>query len=135
VRANTSVWPQLPECKRCTSSALVVLVRVMDVVLDPFCRGVARRHVDHLRIAHERRGQPAHLGTEGRGKQQVLSFGRQQIDNAAYRGQEAHVEHAVPLIEDQDLDTRKSYRAPLDVIDQPSGGGDEDVDAAAKGLI
>lgn len=53
--------------------------------------------------------------------------------DAAYRGQEAHVEHTVRLIEDQDLDTRKSDRAPLHVIEQPSGGGDEDVDTAAQG--
>ncbi len=45
---------------------------------------------------------------------------------------EAHVEHAVGLVEDEDLDVREVERALAVVVEQAPGRGDEDVDAAAQ---
>jgi hypothetical protein len=45
---------------------------------------------------------------------------------------EAHVEHPVGLVEDEDLDVREVERALAVVVEQPPGRGDEDVDAARE---
>ncbi len=45
---------------------------------------------------------------------------------------EAHVEHPVGLVEDEDLDVREVERALAVVVEQAPGGGHEDVDAAAQ---
>jgi hypothetical protein len=45
---------------------------------------------------------------------------------------EAHVEHAVGLVEDEDLNVREVKRALAVVVEQPPWRGHEDVDAAAQ---
>ena len=45
---------------------------------------------------------------------------------------EAHVEHAVGLVEDEDLDLVEANGAVLDEVEQPAGRGDEDVDAVGE---
>ena len=47
---------------------------------------------------------------------------------------EAHVEHAVGLVEDEDVDLAERDDAAGDQVLEPAGGGDEDV-GAAGGLI
>ena len=46
---------------------------------------------------------------------------------------EAHVEHAVSFVEHQHFDGRQIDVALLRVVEQPSGGGDQNVDAAFQG--
>ena len=64
-----------------------------------------------------------------RREQQRLAIARQHLQDAAQRRQEAHVEHAIGLVEAQDLDARQVDGALLHVIEQASGGGDNDVGA------
>ena len=45
---------------------------------------------------------------------------------------EAHVEHAVGLVEDEDLDRREVDGALAEVVEQAAGRGDDDVDAATQ---
>ncbi len=45
---------------------------------------------------------------------------------------EAHVEHAVGLVDDEDLDAHQHDAAALEVVEQAAGGGDEDIDAAVE---
>jgi hypothetical protein len=45
---------------------------------------------------------------------------------------EAHVEHAIGLVEDEDLDVREVERALAVVVEEAPRRGDEDVDAAAQ---
>ena len=45
---------------------------------------------------------------------------------------EAHVEHLVGLVEDDDLDVVERERAAADVIDARPGRGDDDVHAAVE---
>ena len=47
-------------------------------------------------------------------------------------GQESHVEHPVGLVEDQHLEAAEPRVRMLEVIQQPAGRGDEDVDAAPE---
>ena len=57
---------------------------------------------------------------------------RQQRDDAANVGQEAHVEHAVGFVEHEDLDVPEIDGALLRMIEQPARCGDENIDAASK---
>jgi len=47
-------------------------------------------------------------------------------------GREAHVEHAVGLVEDEHLDAVEARRSGAEVVEQASGRGDDDVDAGAQ---
>ena len=49
-------------------------------------------------------------------------------------GQEAHVEHPVRLVEDEDFQVRKVDRSLVDMVEQPAGAGDDDLDAGAQFL-
>jgi hypothetical protein len=62
----------------------------------------------------------------------VLPLRGKQRQDPADVVDEAHVEHAVGLVQDQDLDLAQVHGLLLDVVEQAPGGGDEDVDAAAQ---
>ena len=62
---------------------------------------------------------------ERRREQQVLPALRQQRDDAADVGQEAHVEHAIGFVEHEDLDVPQIDSALLRVIEQAAGRCDE----------
>ena len=72
-------------------------------------------------------------GTVERGREQHgLTLGRGQVEQALDRGQEAHVGHAVGLVEDDDVD-RGEVDHPLgDEVLEAARAGDEDVDAAVE---
>jgi hypothetical protein len=48
---------------------------------------------------------------------------------AAKRRQEAHVEHPIGCVQHEDLNRRQIDRATLQVIDEPSRRGDDDIRA------
>ncbi|MFO0637363.1 MAG: hypothetical protein U0168_31445 [Nannocystaceae bacterium] len=80
----------------------------------------------------QRVGQGADLRRHGRGEQQVLALGRQRGDDPLHVGHEALVEHAVGLVEHEDLDAAQIDLAATVQIEQPSRRGDEDVDALGQ---
>src|SRR5713226_966517 len=95
-------------------------------------RGIAPRDLDRRRIAHERaRELPDFIGKRRR-EEQVLALRRQQRENAAHVGQEAHGERAVGLVEDEDLDAPEIDRLLMHVIEQPARRRDDDVHAATQ---
>ncbi|KKW30390.1 MAG: hypothetical protein UY75_C0034G0010, partial [Parcubacteria group bacterium GW2011_GWC2_52_8c] len=65
-------------------------------------------------------------------EQQVLALRRQQAEDAADVVDEAHVEHAVGLVEHQDFDRAQVDGSLLHVVEQAARGGDDDVHAAAQ---
>ncbi len=65
-------------------------------------------------------------------EQQRLALGRRLAHNAADGGQKAHVEHAVGLVEHQDLDLVQVAGTLLDQIDQTARRGDQDVAAVLE---
>ena len=92
-----------------------------------------RRDLHAGRIAHQV-GDLAHgLLVEGRREQQRLTLGRRLAHNTADGGQKAHVEHAVGLVEHQDLNLVQVAGALLDQIDQTARRGDQDVAAILEG--
>ena len=78
-------------------------------------------------------GELLDLVGERRGEQQVLPLlaWRQQRHDALDVGDEAHVEHPVGLVEHEDLDLAEVDALLLDVVEQASRRGDEDLDAGA----
>ncbi|EXI89231.1 MAG: hypothetical protein AW11_01742 [Candidatus Accumulibacter regalis] len=96
--------------------------------------GVAACDFDHRRVVQQAVGELADLFREGRREEQVLAFRRQHREDAADVADEAHVQHAVGFVEHQDLDVRQFERLLLQVIEQPPGCGDQDVDATAQGV-
>ena len=85
------------------------------------------------RVAHQV-GDLAHgLLVEGRREQQCLTLGRRLAHNAADGGQKAHVEHAIGLVEHQDLNLVQVAGALLDQVDQTTRRGDQDVAAVLEG--
>ena len=72
------------------------------------------------------RGQAADLRREGGGEKQVLALRGEQREDLADVGDEAHVEHAIGLVEDEDLDPGEVDRALRDVVEQPAGRRDDD---------
>ena len=80
----------------------------------------------------ESRGQRPDLVGEGRGEQQVLAARRQQREDLADVADEAHVEHAVGLIEDEDLDHREVDGVLADVVEQAARRGDHDLRTGAQ---
>ena len=77
-------------------------------------------------------GEPLDLLREGGGEQQALTLGRQQREDALDVGDEAHVEHAVGLVQHQDFDLTEVDRLLFDVVEQAARGGDDDFDATAQ---
>ena len=50
-------------------------------------------------------------------------------------GDEAHVEHAVGLVDDEDFDAGEQDPAALELVEQTAGRGDQHVDAAIELLV
>ena len=52
---------------------------------------------------------------------------RAKVDDLADDGEEAHVEHAVDFVEDENLELAETHGAAEKMIDEATGGGDHDV--------
>jgi hypothetical protein len=87
--------------------------------------GVAK---DLSRERHDRR-------RHGRREEQRLAARREVLEDTADVGQEAHVEHAIRLVEDQHFQAGQTSVGLPEVVQQATGGGDEDVDPAAERLL
>ncbi len=96
---------------------------------DGFRHLVAARHLDELRRLEHGVGQLLDLVREGGREQQALARGRQQLQDALDVGDEAHVEHAVGLVEDEELDEVEAHGLLFDVVEQPARRGDDDLAA------
>ena len=89
----------------------------------------ARRVLQHLaRQLDDRRRQ------RGREEQGLLGA-RQVLEHPADVRQEAHLEHAVGLVEDQDLEAVELRVVVLEVVEEAPRGGDQDVHPLAEGLL
>ena len=111
---------------------LARLVAMIDALFDALGGGVARRHVDRRRGMQQTAGEAADLRRERRREQQVLTLRRQQGEDAPDVADEAHVEHAVGLVQHQNLDMRQIDGARGGVIQQTARRGDDDIDATTQ---
>ena len=85
-----------------------------------------------FRLAHDLQREPHHVVRHRRRKEQRLRPRRHRRDDAPHVGPEAHVHHAVGFVEHQHLDGAEVGVLLPHVIDQPSRGGDDDVDARSE---
>ena len=86
--------------------------------------------LDAHRILQERIGEPGDFRRHGRREEQRLARERHELADALDVGDEAHVEHAVGFVDDEDLDRVQEQSAALGEVEQAAGGGDDDVGAA-----
>ena len=93
---------------------------------------VAARDLDQHRSVQQAVGDRLDLVAEGRREEQALLLLRQHREHLLDVVDEAHVEHAIGLVEDEDLDVREVERALAVVVEEATRRGDEDVDAAAQ---
>ena len=108
--------------------ALLFLANHVDGLIDALGGGVTRRHFHRGRVVQQTLGELADLVGEGGREQQVLALLGQQREHLADVADEAHVEHAVGLVQHQEFDAREVERALADVVEQAPRGGDQDVD-------
>ena len=96
-------------------------------------RGGGRRgDLDARRVVQEGIDQALDLRRHGGREEQRLPAWRQQLADLLDVGDEAHVEHAVGLVDHQDLDAAQQDLAALELVEQASGRGDQHVDAAVE---
>ena len=114
--------------------ALAVAVHQMHVVRHQFGGAVGRRDLHQLRVVQEGVGQCLDVVVEGGGEQQVLPLGRQELEHLAHVTDEAHVEHAVGLVQHEDFHPREVHGLLLGQIDQPARRSDQDVDTLGQRL-
>ena len=130
VRVNTSTCSTLPAAHEVAEElALAAAVDRMDDLPDGRHRGVAGRRVDRGRVAQQVLRERADRGRERGAEEQALALGRQQREDAPDVGDEAHVQHAIGLVEDEDLDAAEVDGALPDVVEQPTGRGHHDLGA------
>ena len=90
---------------------------------------------DFLGVVEEGIGELAYGRGHGGGEEQGLAAAREQADDAFDIGDEAHVEHAVGFVDDEQLGVRQQDAAAFDEVDEAAGGGDEHVDAAGERVL
>ena len=69
----------------------------------------------------------------GGGEHQGLPPHGQLGDDPANVGHEAHIEHAVRFVQDEDLDSAQVDEPLVHQVEQPAGRGNEDIDAPLQG--
>ena len=67
------------------------------------------------------------IAVEGRGEQHGLALARRLVQQAANGGHEAHVGHAVSLVEHDPIDRGQVHAALLDEVLEAPRAGDEDI--------
>ena len=91
---------------------------------------------DAHRIVQERVGEPGDFRRHRRREEQRLAGERHQLADALDVGNEAHVEHAVGFVDDENLDAGQEKAAALGEVEQAAGRGDDHVGAAGDlGLL
>ena len=133
MRVKTSTWCQSFSLMRCDQQVLLHLAADRVHLLGDQLGGlVAARDLDQHRRVQQAVGERLDLVAEGGREEQALLLLRQHREHLLDVVDEAHVEHAVGLVEDEDLDVREVERALAVVVEQAARRGDEDVDAAAQ---
>jgi len=93
------------------------------------------RDGDADRIAHDRSGKGLDLGRHRGGKQEGLAVSRKGADDPPNVREESHVEHAVRLVEDEDLETAEVHVPAGHVVEESPRRRDNDIDAGSEGVF
>ena len=103
-----------------------------EAVLDVAPALLPRRDLVSARTTRVGRGYPPCLAFQRRGEEERLPLGRDLTDDPLDRGPEAHVEHAVCLVEHQHSHVAQRQHPALDEILQAPRRGDQDVRASRE---
>ena len=95
-------------------------------------RRLLRADDDDDRVVEDVVGELADVGRHRRREHQRLPSLRQRGQDAADVGQEAHVEHAVGLVEHQHLERGEVDVAEAHVVEEPAGRRDHDLRPGAE---
>ena len=131
VRVKTSTWRRSCFADQVGQQLLLaVAIDRVDELADRLDRRVARRDLDLDRVVRRIVRDRRRISSEKVAENiRFWRLRREQGDDPLDVGQEAHVEHPVGLVEDEDLDLAE-VRDPLaDEVEQPAGRRDEDLDA------
>ena len=93
------------------------------------------RDLDHGGVLHQVADVADGLLVQRCREEQRLAVERGLSDDLAHRGEEAHVQHAVGLVQDQGPHAGQVAAALLDQVDQAAGGGHQHVAAALEGAL
>ncbi len=140
--ATTSAGRPAATALLCTSDAAKELEKLTSLPAGAVVRHRNEIMLDHAvvvldlaprlegrRIARVRLGKLADLAVERGREEHRLAVGRDPADDPLDLRLEAHVEHAVRLVEDEDLDVVEGDHLPLDEVLKPPGRRDDDVRA------
>ena len=114
--------------------ALPMAVDGVDDLVDQVDGGVWGCDLDRCRRGQQPLCEVADLVGEGRGEEQVLALGGEEGQDRADVADEAHVEHPIRLVEDEDLHAAEVDGSLAGVVEQPSWRGDHDLRVAAQGV-
>ena len=112
---------------------LVILgMRGDETLGDGLGRGGGRCHLDSLRVLQETVRELLDLRRHGRREEQGLAGERDELRDSLDIGDEAHVEHAVGLVDHEDFDAGHEKLAALAVVEQATGGADQHIGATLQ---
>mmetsp|Transcript_4387 Transcript_4387/g.12437 ORF Transcript_4387/g.12437 Transcript_4387/m.12437 type:complete len:211 (+) Transcript_4387:364-996(+) len=100
------------------------------LLVNPVCRRIARRHLHLHRIMQHGVRELLYVRRIRRREEQILALGRHQLQNLLNVVDEAHVQHAIRLVQHQYLHARELYLAPLTQVQQATRRGYDDVEPA-----
>ena len=111
---------------------LAVAVDRVDELADGLGGGAVAGDLDRLRVREDRAREALDVVREGGREQQGLLAVGQQVQDPADVGHEAHVQHPVRLVEDEDLHLGQVRGALADEVQEAARRGDEDLDAGEQ---
>jgi hypothetical protein len=116
---------------------LLVAAKQLRLVRDRRRRRVADAQLHQLGRAHDLQREAHDFLGHRRGEEQRLprSVGGQLRDDELHVRPEAHVQHAVRLVEHEDVEAGELGDTRAQVVHQPARRGDDDVDAGLEGLL
>ncbi|MCB9533683.1 MAG: hypothetical protein H6698_05120 [Myxococcales bacterium] len=108
--------------------ALVGLVDEQDALIDALDGRRLRRHLDAHGVVEKARRELGDRTRHRRREEQVLPLGRQHAEHAPDVVDEPHVEHAVRLVEDEEVHATEVDEAAPDEVEEATRGRDQDVE-------
>ncbi len=131
VRTKNSVRPG----RAAISAAMSTLASCCDgedAVVHRRDLGLRRGDRVDRRVLEVAADQLVDAAVQRRGEQQPLAVRVGQVEQRGHGGHEAEVGHVVGLVQHRDHDVGQGALALLDEVLQPTGGGDDEVDAATQ---
>ena len=127
VRTKTSARSRSERSSRTSALTRARASTAQEAVLDLRRLDLGRDVLVARRVVRVLLRDAAGLAVERRAEEQRLAVARALRDDAVDGRAEAHVEHAVGLVEDEDLDVAQAERAALQQVLEAARGRDDDV--------